>query len=958
MRSVPRLTLVCAAILLAPAAAALAGESAGDAADGPRYGPAPAWTIPAKPASPGQGAGEQPVRVLLQDNQVRFGPDADETFTETIMRAQTPQGLQALGSFSRDWNPQTDVLTINRLRILRGGEVIDVLAQGKRFTVLRRERNLEQSSLDGRLTATIQLEDLRVGDIVDFAATLSHHDPSFRGRSEQVFTENPTVTVDRMRFRALWPAAMNVRWRATEGMAAPKLRDTPVGRELLVETTDVRAPKPPKFAPPRFAELGQIQLSAYDRWADVSSALSPLFQRAATLETSSPLQAELARIRAEAHSPAAQAEAALRLAEDKVRYVFLGMDLGGYKPAEADLTWTRRFGDCKGKTVLLTALLRGLGLEATPVLVSLRRGDGMDGRLPSLLYFDHAIVRLRLDGATYWLDATRTGDRDLASLLPPSYRWALPLTAQGAELEAIAQPPLTSPLSTMAMTIDATQGLTAPAAAHAELQMKGDGALAIGQLIRQASSADVEKAGRQFWSGRYAWITVKSLQTTFDPATGVARFAMDGVAQLDWTEDDPGLGRRLDLPASAFAAGPDLKREADSRQDAPYAVPYPSYDAASVRILLPDHASGYRIEGRDIDRTFGGVRYQRVTTLEGGAVVSRISLRSTAPEFPASEALTVQHGLAELAAETVAVRAPVDYGPTRKELQGLSALDPTTTEGFFRRAGEMLGKGETDKAIADYDGVIRREPGMAQAYLSRGLAWRRKGPIERALGDYDQALKLQPDLLVALYARSQDRQAAGRPQEALADADAAVRLAPNTIAPYQNRALLLLTQKAPERALADFDAALKLNSEDKLALAGRARALAALGRPSEAAADLAAIGETADILNERCFARAIAGVTLDAALGECDAAVRLAPSSAAILDSRGFVRFRRGEWARALADFDAALKLDPRQAPTLYVRGLARKRLGRGREGEADIAAALALDAQVARTYADYGVTP
>jgi len=140
-------------------------------------------------------------------------------------------------------------------------------------------------------------------------------------------------------------------------------------------------------------------------------------------------------------------------------------------------------------------------------------------------------------------------------------------------------------------------------------------------------------------------------------------------------------------------------------------------------------------------------------------------------------------------------------------------------------------------------------------------------------------------------------------------------------------------------------------------LEGRARAYAALGKPAEAQADLSSIGESADVLNWRCFARAVANLTLDEALNECDAAIRLAPAAPHILDSRGFVRFRRGEFAKAMADFDAALVLDPKQAESLYLRGLAKRRLGDSQGGAADVSAAEALDAQVARTYAEYGVT-
>ena len=57
-----------------------------------------------------------------------------------------------------------------------------------------------------------------------------------------------------------------------------------------------------------------------------------------------------------------RAQAALGLVQDRIRYVALAMGTGGLVPADAATTWSRRFGDCKGKTVLLLAMLRALGV--------------------------------------------------------------------------------------------------------------------------------------------------------------------------------------------------------------------------------------------------------------------------------------------------------------------------------------------------------------------------------------------------------------------------------------------------------------------------------------------------------------------------------------------------------------------------------------------------------------------
>ena len=76
----------------------------------------------------------------------------------------------------------------------------------------------------------------------------------------------------------------------------------------------------------------------------------------AKLASDSPIKAEAARIRAASPDPKVQAGLALALVQDQIRYLFLGLDGGGYRPTPADETWKRRLGDCKAKSVLLLAL--------------------------------------------------------------------------------------------------------------------------------------------------------------------------------------------------------------------------------------------------------------------------------------------------------------------------------------------------------------------------------------------------------------------------------------------------------------------------------------------------------------------------------------------------------------------------------------------------------------------------
>jgi hypothetical protein len=161
------------------------------------------------------------VRIVLEDQEVRFGADGDEEFAEQVLKFQTPQGLAA-GSVTIPWNPETDTLTVHKVQILRGGQVIDVLAGGQTFTVLRRETNLELATLDGVLTAALQPEGLQVGDMLDLAFSIKHRDPALRGLSQFVGGDILPLPIGRLRIREVWPASKTIHWRELNGLGPAK----------------------------------------------------------------------------------------------------------------------------------------------------------------------------------------------------------------------------------------------------------------------------------------------------------------------------------------------------------------------------------------------------------------------------------------------------------------------------------------------------------------------------------------------------------------------------------------------------------------------------------------------------------------------------------------------------------------------------------------------------------------
>jgi Domain of Unknown Function with PDB structure (DUF3857)/Transglutaminase-like superfamily len=673
-----RLTLLAAVLVAVPGLALAAPDGAVPVRAAPAAEPVsavplarpkiaapPAWIdTPALPRPPRDAEGAATID-LLGDVQVKFGKDFDTFYYGQAWKIGTAHGLDG-ASLQVDWDPALEVLTIHRYRILRGGAAIDLLGDGARLSVIQREKRMESAMLDGRLTVTLQPEDVRVGDTIDLAYSLERRDPAMAGRSQYVVGPKDGATFGRFRVRMLWGPDKAMNWRVYPGILQPRVKQTSAGSELVADIGEASAPLPPEGAPARFQLVNAIEVTEFSDWAGVSRTFAPLYAKAGELAANSPIKVEAARIAAQSRDPKRRAELALQLVQEQIRYLFMGMNAGGFVPAGAEQTWARRFGDCKAKTVLLIALLTELGIEARPVLVHTSQGDLLAARLPNMEAFDHVIVEAKVAGKSYFLDGTRLGDLSLDRVRTPNWTAGVPVTAAGAALVPLVPEPYDRPEELVSLTLDASRGLDLPAVASAEMRFTGAAASDMRQKYAGFSQADRNRELRKLWRDTYDFVSPGKVATADDPATGDFVVTMSGSAQMEWSRD---LGTRwYELDRARLGWRFDIAREGELSPEAPFAFEYPNWWGSRTVVKLPNKGKGFRLQGGSLDKVVGDLyRFSRKVEVADGTVTMAAETRALAAELPADRAARTRSEMAELASNGVFIRAPEDYQQTAEE---------------------------------------------------------------------------------------------------------------------------------------------------------------------------------------------------------------------------------------------------------------------------------------------------
>ncbi len=281
-------------------------------------------------------------------------------------------------------------------------------------------------------------------------------------------------------------------------------------------------------------------------------------------------------------------------------------------------------------------------------------------------------------------------------------------------------------------------------------------------------------------------------------------------------------------------------------------------------------------------------------------------------------------------AHALLLRAALEGGQdsaAKADLAAAARLAPHDIQVQWSLSDAAFARRDFDADLAILNGMLADHPEMAGNLIAgRALLEARLGRNSQADADFLRAQAMSgPGAPAPRIVCNDERQARWRAATALDVCEKALATAPMSTSLRMDRIILL------HRLGRDADA------------------LAALG-------DLEAGVTNAGVLNEICYQLATEDMALDRALADCDAALKLRPGAAAILDSRGFVLMRLKRDAEALAAYDAALAADSELYVSLYGRGLVEARLGRAADSARDIAAALAGDPHIRENFADFGI--
>jgi hypothetical protein len=414
------------------------------------------------------------------------------------------------------------------------------------------------------------------------------------------------------------------------GEATRSERDLGAALEYVWEVTSVKALDVESDLPRWYDPCPWLQLSEFGSWAEVVEWGRNLYEP--RLGLSPAVQEKLREIREENSTLEGRALSAIRFVQDDVRYLAVLLGEGSHVPNPPGVVMKRRFGDCKDKALLLTAMLRDLGMDAHPAYVNTEFAYGIGTWLPTPTAFNHVIVRAVSEGDTFWVDPTNSRQRgSLKNLYAPQYGLALPLAPDTKDLEFVATPVMEEP-SVSVSRMFTMGGPTDPVRLSVTTTYRGRSADETRRSFAETSPSEMAEVYLDWYESIFGSAR-RSQELNVDDDTKANVFSVREHYILDefWTSGTtPGWADFYPYEAALFLASVD----SDERR-MPIGIAYPHHFVHNTLVQLSEEWPSVKSR-KSIDNP--SFRFSRKTEIGGKWAEFRFEYKALSDHVPVAQA--------------------------------------------------------------------------------------------------------------------------------------------------------------------------------------------------------------------------------------------------------------------------------------------------------------------------------
>jgi len=368
----------------------------------------------------------------LIDFQVNL--DTKSYFSHYTIELLNNEGIQQISDINIDFDPAFQKLIFHKIDIIRNGKIIKKLAIDKIKTA-QREANMERFLYDGRLTAFINLTDVRIGDKLEYSYSITGSNPIYENKHHSKIYFQYSIPVGLIHNRILVSERRKLNFKYFNRATTAVLKTHEGINEYSWKHKNTTPITYDTNTPSWYDPSPSVSISEYDSWSQIVEQYKKHYELSVSDKTT--FRKKASKLFSEIATDSL-ADHIRKFVQDEIRYLGFEGGLNSHKPDNPINVLQQRYGDCKAKSFLLSELYKANNIEAYPILVNSYNGKNISDELPSPNLFDHCIVQVRFGDETYYIDPTISNQGgNLENLYVPQYYHGLVLGNGEIELSSI-----------------------------------------------------------------------------------------------------------------------------------------------------------------------------------------------------------------------------------------------------------------------------------------------------------------------------------------------------------------------------------------------------------------------------------------------------------------------------------------------------------------------------------------
>lgn len=306
---------------------------------------------------------------------------------------------------------ENEVYQIHRISVLRDGVLIDKIPDTN-IKVLDSENQSSGGVLSSNKKINITIKDLRLYDvlILEDSRIKEFTDRDFLRKE---FSKYVWVSPDNywaygsFKFTFINEREQTIAYKKTffrdeqGNVLEPETNHLKKGERFVIEEQNYINP----------VDSGReifpyVDFATESNWKDLSNYIVPLYDEVFNSSSLKDFAPNLIEKLDAITDQGEKLQFAIEYVQNHIYYIFNADEMNGHKPQAPSVTYENKQGDCKAKSVLLKVILDYIGVDASVVLVNFNTDYYIKYYLPSLLSFNHVVVKVNYKGQEYFIDAT------------------------------------------------------------------------------------------------------------------------------------------------------------------------------------------------------------------------------------------------------------------------------------------------------------------------------------------------------------------------------------------------------------------------------------------------------------------------------------------------------------------------------------------------------------------------